>query len=397
MIFWGWMLTDIIACDVLIVGGGPAGLSVASHLGDDVHSIVVHQDAEIGLPVRTSGGTWQRDMQALGIPPEMYRVIDQLDFFSDNAEARFAVKDDKMAVMDVTAVYRHLASLSDGKRSELMTGAKFLSCIEQEDGQFLSQIRSRDRGNFNILSRMVIDASGWQCAVLESLGLGQKPQRTGVGIEYEFLRGDFEPNRAVLFVGSSALTGYGWIFPTPDNRLRLGIGVINPDTDLTPRQVMDAFEASGQAARYGIEIPEDYETNAGIIPSEPYDPELVFGNVVRTGDAANFATPTVGEGIRIAVEYGRLLGTEVTAHLGGDDKALGRYEAAARREFQRDYKFGFMVNKRIAGYSPERWDKSVARLGRLSEQEMTALVRSRFNLRTMARTIWLNFKAKVSG
>ncbi|GGA17887.1 FAD-dependent monooxygenase [Neptunicoccus cionae] len=391
------MLTDIIACDVLIVGGGPAGLSVASHLGDEVHSIVVHQDAEIGLPVRTSGGTWKRDMEALGIPPQMYRVIDQLDFFSDNAEARFAVDDDKMAVMDVTAVYQHLASLSDGKRSELMTGAKFLSCIEQEDGQFLSQIRSRERGSFSILSAMVIDASGWQSAVIESLGLGRKPQRTGVGIEYEFPIGNFDPNRAVLFVGSSALTGYGWIFPTPGDRLRLGIGVIYPDTDLTPRQVMEDFKASGQAARYGIEIPQDYEVNAGIIPSEPYDPELVFGKVVRTGDSANFATPTVGEGIRIAVEYGRLLGAEVTAYLNGDDKALGRYEAAARQAFQRDYRFGFMVNTRIAGYSPERWDKSVERLGRLSEQEMTELVRSRFGWRTMARTVWLNIKAKISG
>ena len=391
------MLTDTIACDVLIVGGGPAGLSVASHLGDDIHSIVVHQDAEIGLPVRTSGGTWQRDMRALGIPENLYQVIDQLDFFSDSAEARFAVQDDKMAVMDVTGVYQHLASLSDGKRSELMTGAKFLGCREQEDGQFLSEIRSRERGSFSILSRMVIDASGWQSAVLESLGLGQKPDRTGVGIEYEFPRGDFAQNRAVLFVGATALTGYGWIFPTANNRLRLGVGVINPDTDLTPRQVMDAFQEGGHAARYGIEIPDDYDVNAGIIPSVAYDPELVFGNVVRTGDAANFASPTVGEGIRMAITFGRLLGAEITAHLGGDTKALKRYETAARREFQRDYKFGFMMNQRIAGYSPARWDKSVRRLARLSEHEMTALVRSRFGWWTILRSVWLSLRAKIVG
>lgn len=391
------MLTDTTACDVLIVGGGPAGLSVASHLGDEIHSIVVHQDAEIGLPVRTSGGTWQRDMQALGIPEHMYQVIDQLDFFSDTAEARFAVKDDKMAVMDVTAVYQHLASLSDDKRSELMLGAKFLGCTEQEDGQFLSNVRSRERGSFSILSRMVIDASGWQFAVVESLNLGQRPARTGVGIEYEFPRGDFAENRAVLFVGATALTGYGWIFPTPGNRIRLGLGVINPDTDLTPRQVMDAFVDGGHAVRYGIEIPDEYDVNAGIIPSVAYDPELVFGNVVRTGDAANFATPTVGEGIRIAVTFGRFLGQEITAYLDGDAKALARYESAAKREFQRDYRFGFMMNQRIAGYTPARWDKSVKRLARLSEREMTALVRSRFSWLTIARTVWLSLRAKIVG
>lgn len=84
------------------------------------------------------------------------------------------------------------------------------------------------------------------------------------------------------------------MFPTPDQKLRLGIGVLNPNTDLSPRKVMDAFVAEGHAAQYDIQISEDYEVNSGIIPSIPYDPKLVYGNVVRTGGAANFATPTVG-------------------------------------------------------------------------------------------------------
>ena len=31
-----------LSCDVLIVGGGPAGLSVASTLPDDVKTVIVH-------------------------------------------------------------------------------------------------------------------------------------------------------------------------------------------------------------------------------------------------------------------------------------------------------------------------------------------------------------------
>lgn len=387
------MSTDL-TCDVLIVGGGPAGLSVASHLGLQHSCIVVHQDQEIGKPVRTSGGTWVRDMQALGIPAEMYQLIDQLDFFADTEEARFVVEQDKMAVMDVTRVYQHLASKMSSQNSQLMLGTKFIAAERVGEG-YTSTVRSRANGEQTIHSKMIIDASGWHCAVLTALGLGQKPNRVGVGIEYEFPIRNHAPNRAILFVGSTALTGYGWIFPTPDQKLRLGIGVINPDTDLSPRKVMDAFVAEGHAERYNIEIPEDYEVNSGIIPSIPYDPKLVYGNVVRTGDAANFATPTVGEGIRIAIEFGRKLGTEITAYLDGDTTALRRYERDAERTFKRDYKFGFMMNKRIAGYAPERWDKSVKRLSRLSELEMTALVRSNFHWRTIARTIWLSLLAKL--
>ncbi|MCP5073750.1 MAG: NAD(P)/FAD-dependent oxidoreductase [Rhodobacteraceae bacterium] len=387
-------MSEYLECDVLIVGGGPAGLSVASHLGPGISSIVVHQDAEIGRPVRTSGGSWLREMQALEIPPHLYQIIDQLDFFSDKAEARFTIDADKMVVLDVTGLYQYLASLSDNLNCNLLLGSKFLSTEKQPDGRYHSTVRSRQNGEFSVNSKYIIDASGWHCAVLESLSLGQKPTRTGVGIEYELPRAGYPNNRAILFVGATALTGYGWVFPTNYDTVRLGIGVINPDTDLTPKQVMDAFVDGGHAAKYGLDIPEGFEVNAGIIPSIAYDPKLVFGNVIRVGDSANMATPTVGEGIRIAIVFGRLLGQELTAHIAGNGRALNRYETAANRCLSRDYRFGLMMNKRIAAYTPERWDKSVQRLARLSEAEMTAMVRSRFSANMILRTIWLSLLGK---
>ncbi len=390
-------MSDSLNCDVLIVGGGPAGLSVASHLADGISSIVVHQDAEIGRPVRTSGGSFLRDVRALGIPSDLYQVIDQLDFFADHEQASFCIENDKMVVLEITGLYRYLAALSDPLDRKLLLGTKFISTQKQQDGLYLSQVRSRAKGTQTIRSRYIVDASGWHSAVLDSLGLGHKPERMGVGIEYEFPRGNFAPNRAVLFVGATALTGYGWIFPTVGNTLRLGIGVINPDTDLSPRQVMNHFVQDGHAARYGIEIPEDYEVNAGIIPSIPYESKLVYDTIIRTGDAANFASPTVGEGIRMAIEQGRHLGQDLSAFINGDKAALTRYETRAAKEYARDYKYGYLMNQRIAGYTPGRWDQVVRRLARLSEREVTQMLRSNFSARLILRTLYLSLRSKFFG
>lgn len=381
---------------MLIVGGGPAGLSVAAALPRDARVVLAHADAEIGQPVRTSGGTWVRDMIRLGIPSDLYQVIRRLDFRSDDAEAVFDDLADPMAVMDVTGVYRHLAALSDGHNRDLHCGTALVAAQPGGRG-VLATLRDRARGDWKVDARYVVDASGWKTAVLAALGHRARPGRTGVGYELEFPRGNSSADQATLFVGARALTGYGWVFPLTGGRVRLGVGVIHPDTDRSPRDMMRALRGRDGGAPFGLRIPQDAEVHAGVIPSEPYDPALVFGPVVRVGDSANMATPTVGEGIRIAIDEGRALGGALDRALRGDKGALGAWEKAARRRYAWNYRFGLMMNRRIARYNPARWDRSVRRLARLPEAEMVALIRSEMAPVHVARTVWLSAIAKLRG
>src|SRR5260370_1011591 len=74
-------------CDVLIAGGGPAGLAAAeaaARLG--VHTILLERQNEIGYPVHTSGGSWISDMKALAIPENLYHPITKVVIVSPHRE-----------------------------------------------------------------------------------------------------------------------------------------------------------------------------------------------------------------------------------------------------------------------------------------------------------------------
>src|SRR5881392_3151175 len=100
-----------VDCDVLIVGGGPAGLAAAESAAKrGVRTIVLERQNEIGYPVHTSGGSWVSDMKALSIPEYLYHPITKVVFVSPNCEVPLNYHPAVACVLDVRGVYQHLAS-----------------------------------------------------------------------------------------------------------------------------------------------------------------------------------------------------------------------------------------------------------------------------------------------
>src|SRR5438270_9110257 len=97
-------------CDVLIVGGGPAGLAAAeAAMQGGAKTIVLERQNEIGYPVHTSGGSWISDMQALNIPEHLYHPVKKVYFVSPHREVPLHYHPAVACVIDVRALYQHLA------------------------------------------------------------------------------------------------------------------------------------------------------------------------------------------------------------------------------------------------------------------------------------------------
>ena len=382
---------EVIDTDILIVGGGPAGLSVSAQLSG-LSSVLVHQDREIGKPVRTSGGSWLKDVQRLGIPEDLYQRITQMDVYSDTRHLPVDIADAPAVVLDITRLYQWLASKAT---SDIHCATKFLSTHRDGDG-YLSTVRTPGKGEWQIRSRQIVDASGWHCIVLQSLGLNSKPARDAVGIEYEYPVEGLDMERAILFFGSFALAGYGWAFPTNYGTLRLGVGVIRPVSEASPKDMMNALLASGELERMGLPAPQGEHVNAGTIPSIPYEKQLVYGDIIRVGDSANMATPTLGEGLRIVIEQGRLLGDALSQKDAG---ALKSWERQANGSLALKYKVGFWVNQAAAKYTVQNWERSLDRMAKLPASELMNYFRNDFStgmiIKRVSLLIWRKVKDKM--
>ena len=371
--------------DVLVVGGGPAGLSAAEAAAKGGAKVaVLERQKEIGYPVHTSGGSWIADMKALGIPSDLYHPIKHVTFLSPNREARFEYDVPVCCVLDVRAVYQHLASRAIQAGATLHPNSPVEGPIV-EDGRVVGVVAKDHRNRVGQWrAPVVIDASGFSSTVVTRAGLRQGFKRYGYGAEYDLVAPNYNPDTLYLIMGSQvAPAGYAWAFPRGKGRVRLGVGVIRPDVDEDAREYLDTFvqRLPSLAPDFAGSSPVEYHT--GLFPSEGVVEHFVTDGLIATGDSAGHGSTLVGEGIRFAIYSGQMAGTvaaESTHAADSSAQFLSRYDRQWRARFGREMDISYIVNQRIARWSDAKWDDGIELLRRLTPAQAADLLRGDYSV-----------------
>jgi len=370
--------------DLVVVGAGPAGSSAAysaAKLGCKV--ALVEKEKVVAETVRTSGVTWIDYCNEFGIPKDCYNPIRTYKFCSPKNKATITQETPNAAVLDVRKTYRFLAEQAKENGVDIFLDTTVNDVIKK-DGK-LSGIRANSMNEELVFhSRIIIDASGFASVIAKSLGIVNQWERFGVGAEYEVDAENIEADSWWLMVGQIySPAGYAWIFPVSKTRVRIGVGIGKPESDVDPTKRLDEIIADKLGPIKDLGTITNKEFHYGLIPNEGLTRKTVYDNLILVGDSAGMANPLVLEGIRYAIKYGRLAGTVSAESLNSgntSEESLERYEHVWKKEIETKINSAHKVQKRWLSLTDDEWDKEIEIISELTADEFLDFVRADFSI-----------------
>ena len=376
--------------DLVIVGGGPAGSSAAyTAAKNGIKVALLEKENSIAETVRTSGVTWIQNIKEFGIPDDCFNPIKNFSFCSPNNEVTISDTIPRAAVLDVRKTYRWLANEAENVGADIFVKMNIKSVIKNKKEDIIGVSGTGPNGETIFHSKVVIDASGFPSIVCKAMGFAPQWKRFGVGAEYEMKGENIDSETWWLMVGQEySPAGYAWIFPLGKDRVRIGVGVGKPESNVDPAQRLKEIIEKKLGPIKKLGKLTETEFHYGLIPNDGLSRKTVFNNLILVGDSAGQANPLVLEGIRYAIKFGRIAGKVASDAIktGNTDKdSLYPYEDNWRKEIESKINSAGKVQDRWIGLTNEEWDKELDIIKELRPEEFIDFIKADFGLSNMIK------------
>jgi digeranylgeranylglycerophospholipid reductase len=349
------------SCDILVVGGGPAGLiaareaaAAAPHL--DV--VVVERDRAVGAPVRCGEGVGSAGVgefiDPVGASWVSRRITHVIFRAPDGTEVRVA-EGDVGYILDRTRFEPALAADAARAGAEIRIGTE-VTALARASGGWTATLRG-PRGVEALRARLVIGADGVEGMVGRWAGLDTRvPARDMESCaQYVLANIEFDPDAIYLHFGDRvAPGGYAWIFPKAVGVANVGLGVV-------------ALRAGGRSAREWLDayVADYFPTGTatgmtvGGVIVHPTVRRSVADGVILCGDAAHMINPLSGGGIVNAMKAGRLAAVVAARALAAGDtseRALSAYHEAWMRLLGDDHLRFYRIKEALGRHGDAFYD-----------------------------------------
>ena len=318
-------------CDVLIVGGGPAGSSCAWGLRGSGLDVAIADRQTFPRDKVCGGWITPQVLSELAINPAEYgrgRVLQPITAFRTGWIGGPALDTDYRATISYGIRRREFDDYLLRRSGARLLENTPLTSLERSSGGWVV--------NGTIQTRLLVGAGGHFCPVARLTGAKPARENPVVAQEAEFQMDGrqqagcrIHPERPELYFCAD-LKGYGWCF-RKNNYLNIGLGRM--DQHRLPEHLAAFVRFLKTTGRIAFDIPSSLLGHAYLLYGVS-GRKVAEDRLLLIGDAAGLAYQQSGEGIRPAIESG-LLAAQAIAGAQGDYSraALGRYRDLLARRF----------------------------------------------------------------
>jgi geranylgeranyl reductase family protein len=315
------------SCDVLIVGGGPAGSTCAWALRRAGLSVIVWDRKRFPRDKICAGWITPQVLAELELDPTTYAAEKRT--FQPITGFRVS----RLGDADACVRYQRPVSYAI-RRCEFDEYLLRRSGAELRLGEPVRSLTRRNGEwvlNETVRAAMLVGAGGHFCPVAQQLGarLGSgEPIVAAQEAEFEMTAEErractVEADVPEIFF-TRDLKGYGWVVRKGDY---LNVGLGRQDTQRIAHHVQAFLDTLEQRAKIPPGRGLQPRGHAYLLHGQAPRP-LAGDGVVLIGDAAGLAYPNSGEGIRPAIESGLLAAQAIV-------EAEGRYDASRLAAYER--------------------------------------------------------------
>ena len=336
--------------DVVIIGGGPVGSTIAYYLSsNDLSVCIIEKKTQIGFPLQCAGILSNHIFELNELPENIILNRVKGAFLHTRNRILNIEKDETVAYIIDRVAYDDFLFNKALKNNVDFINQKAIDFDFEKGIVFL-------QNNQEIKSKIIVGCDGYKSSVSNKMGNVQKNFNASqmlVKIDEDninkFRNSDSECADFVdAYMFEEIVPGFLWLIPLKNNLYR--VGLFSDDSHKKQNEFLEDFLNEN----FEYEIGEKYK---GFIPIFNDKNNMVYSRALLIGDAAAQVKPTSGGGLLIAFDACKMASRWIVEAIATDNiKILKEYQKEFNKKYSREFNYQFKVQKAFKIFSDDDLD-----------------------------------------